>query len=98
MTTLNPFTNRFRALRSHLGDAPILLIDTEANPQDILEVALQRIRAASDLLDTLHRPSFSHADVKDIPHLIGALRLLTMDGRDLLQVAQQRLLDWQAPT
>lgn len=93
MTTLHPFTTRFRALRSNLGDAPILLIDTEADPQDILEVALQRIRAASDLLDTLHRQSFSHADIEDIAHLTRALRLLTLDGRDLLQVAQQRLLD-----
>ena len=46
-----------------------------------------------DLLDTLHRQSFSHADIKDIAHLTRALRLLTLDGRDLLQVAQQRLLD-----
>lgn len=96
MTTLNPFTTRFRALRSNLDDAPILLIDTQTDPQAILEVALQRIRAASDLLDTLHRQSFSHADIKDIAHLTRALRLLTLDGRDLLQVAQQRLLDGQA--
>ena len=96
MATLDPFITRRRALRSNLGDTPILLIDTEADPQDILEVALQRIRAASDLLAALHRQSFSHADIKDISHLTRALRLLTLDGRDLLQVAQQRLLDWQA--
>lgn len=97
MITLNPFIDRFRALRSNLSDAPILVVDTEANPQDILEVALQRIRAASDLLDTLHRESFSHADVKDIKHINQALRLLTLDGCDLLQIAQQRMLDWKAP-
>ena len=97
MITLNPFVDRFRALRSNLSGAPILVVDTEANPQDILEVALQRIRAASNLLDTLHRESFSHADVKDIKHINQALRLLTLDGCDLLQIAQQRMLDWQAP-
>jgi hypothetical protein len=38
-----------------------------------------------------------HADVEDIPHITHALYLLTKDGYDLLQVAQQRMLNWKAP-
>jgi hypothetical protein len=48
MQTLNPFPNRYRPLQSNLTDTRPLIIDTEANPQDILEAALQRIRASSD--------------------------------------------------
>jgi len=50
MKTLNPFPDRYRPLQTNLTDSPPLIIDTEANPQDILEAALQRIRASSDLL------------------------------------------------
>ena len=66
-------------------------------PKDILEAAVQRIRAAADLLETLHCLCFKHADVQDIPHITHALYLLTQDGNDLLQVAQQQMLSWKAP-
>ena len=97
MQTLNPFPNRYRPLQSNLTDTRPLIIDTEANPQDILEAALQRIRASSDLLQTLHCQCFKHGDLKDIPHITHALYLLTQDGCDLLKVAQQRMLNWKAP-
>jgi len=41
--------------------------------------------------------NFKQADLEDIPHT-QALYLLTQDGCDLLQVAQQRMLNWKAPT
>ncbi|MBV7489645.1 MULTISPECIES: hypothetical protein [Pseudomonas] len=97
MQTLNPFPNRYRPLQSNLTDTRPLIIDTEANPQDILEAALQRIRASSELLQTLHCQCFKHGDLKDIPHITHALYLLTQDGCDLLKVAQQRMLNWKAP-
>jgi len=98
MTTLNPFADRYRPLKTNFTDTPVLIIDTEADPQDILETALQRIRASSDLLETLHCQCFKHGDVKDIPHITHALYLLNQDGCDLLQVAQQRMLNWKAPS
>ena len=73
MQTLNPFPNRYRSLQTNLTDSPPLIIDTEANPQDILEAALQRIRASSDLLQTLHCQCFKHGDLEDIPHITHAL-------------------------
>jgi hypothetical protein len=97
MNKLNPFTDRYRPLKTNLTDSPPLIIDTEANPQDILEAALQRIRASSELLRTLHCQSFLDGDIEDIPHITHALYLLAQDGCDLLQVAQQRLLGWKAP-
>ncbi|MBK5509726.1 hypothetical protein [Pseudomonas sp. TH15] len=97
MKTSNPLTDRYRPLQSNLTDSPPLIIDTAANPQDILEGALQRIRASSDLLKTLHCICFKNGDVEDIPHITHALFLLTQDGCDLLQVAQQQMLNWKAP-
>ncbi|MCH4899327.1 hypothetical protein [Pseudomonas sp. B707] len=90
-------SDRYRPLDSNLTDTRPLVIDTEANPQDILECAVQRLRASSDLLQTLYCLCFKHADVEDIPHITHALYLLTKDGYDLLQVAQQRMLNWKAP-
>ena len=99
MNNWNKFTTeRYRPLQSSLTDSPPLIIDTEANPQDILEAALQRIRASSDLLQTLHCQCFKHGDVEDIPHITHAIYLLTQDGCDLLKVAQQRMMGWKAPS
>ncbi|MFJ7795576.1 hypothetical protein [Pseudomonas sp. NPDC096950] len=97
MTTFNPFPNRYRSIKSNVTDSNPMVIDTEANPQDILEAAVQRIRASSNLLETLHCQCFKNGDVQDIPHITHALYLLTQDGFDLLQVAQQQMLGWTAP-
>ena len=97
MNKLNPFPDRYRPLKTNLTDTPALIIDTEANPQDLLEAALQRIRASSELLRTLHCQSFEQGDIEDIPHITHALYLLTQDGCDLLKVAQQRMMGWKAP-
>jgi hypothetical protein len=98
MKAWNPLTpDRYRPLESNLTDTKPLIIDTNANPQDILECAVQRLRASADLLRTLYCLSFKQADVEDIPHITHALYLLTQDGCDLLQVAQQQMLNWKAP-
>ncbi|WP_247268392.1 MULTISPECIES: hypothetical protein [Pseudomonas] len=89
--------DRYRSLESNLTDTKPLTIDTTANPQDILECAVQRLRASSDLLKTLYCLSLKQADVEDIPHITHALYLLTQDGCDLLQVAQQQMPGWKAP-
>lgn len=62
-------SDRYRPLDSNLTDTKPLVIDSEANPQDILECAVQRLRASSDLLQTLYCLCFKHADVEDIPHI-----------------------------
>ena len=97
MPILNPLPNRYHPLNSGVTDSAPMVIDTLANPQDILESAVQRIRACSDLLETLHCMCFRHGDVQDIPHITHALYLLAQDGNDLLQVAQRQMLDWKAP-
>jgi len=53
--------DRYYSLESSLTDTQPLIIDTEANPQDILECAVQRLRASSDLLKTLYCLSFKQA-------------------------------------
>jgi hypothetical protein len=97
MPTFKPFPDRYHSLNSGVTDSSPLLIDTEANPQDIFEAGLQRVRASTQLLETLHCLCFKHSDVQDIPHITHALYLLTQDGFDLLAVAQQRMMGWKAP-
>ena len=74
MKAWNPLSpDRYRPLESNLTDTKPLIIDTNANPQDILECAVQRLRASADLLRTLYCLSFKQADVEDIPHITPAL-------------------------
>ncbi|RON37358.1 hypothetical protein [Pseudomonas brassicacearum] len=85
------FTERYRPLKSRYSDTPVLVIDTEADPHEILDAARQRIRAASELLETLYCLCFKQADASDIPNIVNALYLLTQDGSELLDIARQRL-------
>ncbi|MBN3861087.1 hypothetical protein HCU66_02485 [Pseudomonas frederiksbergensis] len=89
MNTFHSLTDRYRPLKTSYSDAPVLVIDTAANPHEILDASLQRIRAASDLLETLYCLCFKQADVKDIPNIVNALYLLTQDGCELLETAKQ---------
>lgn len=89
MNTFHSLTNRYRPLKTNYSDTPVLVIDTEANPHEILDASLQRIRAASDLLETLYCLCFKQADVKDIPNIVNALYLLTQEGCELLETAKQ---------
>lgn len=91
MNMFNPLNTRFRPLKTCDGDTPVMVIDTEAKPGDLLNAADQRLRAANDLLETLYCLCFKQADVKDIPNIVNALYLLTQDGCDLLEVARQRI-------
>ncbi|RON45137.1 hypothetical protein [Pseudomonas frederiksbergensis] len=91
MNTLQSQTKRYRPLKTSYSNTPVLVIDTEADPHEILDAARQRIRAASDLLETLYCQSYNEADIKDIPHIINALYLLTQDGHQLLEVAKTRI-------
>lgn len=91
MNTLDPLTARYRPLKSSYSDTPVLVIDTAAAPHEILDAARQRIRAASDLLETLHCLCFKQADASDIPNIVSALYLLTQDGNEMLEVARQQL-------
>jgi hypothetical protein len=91
MNNPDPLTDRFRPLKSSYSETPVLVIDTEADPYEILDAARQRIRAASDLLETLYCLCFKQADASDIPKIVSALYLLTQDGNDLLDIARQRL-------
>ncbi|WLG51188.1 hypothetical protein [Pseudomonas sp. FP1742] len=90
MNTFNPLTNRYRPLKTSYSDTPVLVIDTSASHGDLLDAAHQRLRAASDLLETLYCLCFKQADVKDIPNIVNALYLLTQDGCELLEVAKQQ--------
>ncbi|MDR6608237.1 hypothetical protein [Pseudomonas synxantha] len=91
MDNPDSLTNRYHPLKSRYSETPVLVIDTEADPFEILDAARQRIRAASDLLETLYCTCFKQAEASDIPNIVSALYLLTQDGNDLLDIARQRL-------
>jgi hypothetical protein len=91
MNNTDPTTDRYRPLKSSYSETAVLVIDTDADPLEILDAARQRIRAASDLLETLYCLCFNQADASDIPNIVSALYLLTQDGNDLLDIARQRL-------
>lgn len=91
MNTRHSLTDRYRPLKTSYSNTPVLVIDTEADPHEILDAARQRIRAAGDLLETLYCLCFKQADVKDIPNIVNALYLLTQDGNELLEIGRQRL-------
>ncbi|MBC8998101.1 MULTISPECIES: hypothetical protein [unclassified Pseudomonas] len=88
MTSLHPPSNRYRRLKTSYGENPVLVIDTDACHEDLLDAAQQRLCAAGNLLETLYCMCFKQADVKDIPNIITALYLLTQDGCELLEVAK----------
>ena len=83
--------DRYQPLKTCYSEKPVMLIDTAASHSDLLDAADQRLRAASDLLETLYCMCFKQADAKDIPHIVKALYLLVQDGCDLLQVAKLQL-------
>lgn len=83
--------DRYQPLKTCYSEKPVMLIDTAASHSDLLDAADQRLRAASDLLETLYCMCFKQADAKDIPHIVNALYLLVQDGCDLLQVAKMQL-------
>ncbi|AZF61283.1 hypothetical protein C4J83_0262 [Pseudomonas sp. LBUM920] len=68
MTTLNIPTNRYSLLRTNFTDTHPLVIDTGATAEDIQSAGHQRIRAATDLLETFTCPTFEHAALKYLPH------------------------------
>jgi hypothetical protein len=80
--------NRYRPLKTCYSENPVIVIDTGASHRELLDAADQRLRAASDLLETLYCVCFKQADVKDIPNIVNALYLLVQDGCDLLEVAK----------
>ena len=83
--------DRYQPLKTCYSEKPVMLIDTDASHSDLLDAADQRLRAASDLLETLYCMCFKQADAKDIPHIVNALYLLVQDGCDLLKVAKLQL-------
>ena len=91
MTTLTSPCERYRPLTATVGDCPVLVIDTQATCHTLLDAAQQRIRAASELLETLYCLCFDQVDSKDMAHVVSALYLLTQDGSDLLDAAQLQL-------
>ncbi|MFJ7316039.1 hypothetical protein ACIQVE_25425 [Pseudomonas sp. NPDC098747] len=67
MKTWNQFrSDRYRPLESNLTDTKPLIIDTEANPQDILECAVEWVKQQVQISIDDPRPSVSDEDARRI--------------------------------
>ena len=66
-----------------------LLIDTQASAKDIQSAAHQRIRAASDLLETFSCLTFEHSDLKDISHITND-DAVSQKKRDVIDVFREQ--------
>ncbi|QNH80125.1 hypothetical protein GGD92_18405 [Pseudomonas protegens] len=91
MNAMNLDRTRYQPLKSNFTNTATLVIDTQADALDLHSCARQRLRAASDLLETLTCLSFDQADSKDTTHVVNALYLLVQDGCDLLEHAHLRM-------
>ena len=88
---------RYLSLKSNISQPGVFFINANASSEALHEAAEQRIRCAANLLETLCCLNFSHGDVKDIPHIIDVLAVLTQDGCDLLQAARWQAADAAQP-
>ena len=68
MNNPDPLADRYRPLKSSNSETPVLVIDTEADPLEILDAARQRIRAASDLLAAHVPQSPGGVDEDELPN------------------------------
>ncbi|NBA94460.1 short-chain dehydrogenase [Pseudomonas sp. R5(2019)] len=67
-------------------DNPSLMIDSEVPPLSIHATALARIRAATEMMESLSRTEVARADGVDLQHIAQAATMLMRDGCDLLGV------------
>ncbi|AZD69555.1 hypothetical protein SAMN04489802_0835 [Pseudomonas chlororaphis] len=91
-------TAHYVPLKSNISRPGVFFINANASSEALHEAAEQRMRTAANLLETLCCLNFSHGDVKDMPHIIDVLYLLTRDGCDLLEAAKWRVVDEAQPS
>ena len=57
MNNPDPLTDRYRPLRTSYSDTPVLVIDTDADPHEILDAAHQRMVWSHPGMTTYYRNS-----------------------------------------
>jgi hypothetical protein len=80
--------DRYLPLSTNFSSSPSLFIDTHADKSDLQECASIRIRAGTELLESLTCMSISNTCDEDFRRVMNAAYLLLKDGVELMGVAR----------
>ncbi|WP_273828356.1 hypothetical protein [Pseudomonas sp. SBT1-2] len=83
--------SKYIPLQTNFPDCPVLLIDSDAPVAHVLDCAHQRIKAGTDLLESLTSVTIKGGEDGDIYRFSNAAYLLLRDGVDLLEVARRKV-------
>ena len=81
----------FMPLKSNASESSVFYIDTDASLSDLHDCALQRCKAARDLMESIASLSFNSSDDQDLSAFTTAAWLLLQDGCDALNA-----IGWKA--
>lgn len=81
----------FMPLKSNASESSVFYIDTDAPLSDLHDCAVQRCKAARDLMESIASLSFNSSDDRDLSAFTTAAWLLLQDGCDALNA-----IGWKA--
>ncbi|WP_248745481.1 hypothetical protein [Pseudomonas sp. MWU12-2037] len=82
---------QYISLQTNLSNRPVLLIDSHVPVAQLLECAQQRIKAGTDLLESITSVSITCLEDNDLYRFTSAAYLLLREGADLLEVVRRRV-------
>ncbi|NWA29008.1 hypothetical protein HX866_29390 [Pseudomonas gingeri] len=85
----------FHPLQSNLTQTPVLYLRLDVPVRDLYEFAIQRLKAARDLSQSLTCMSIGNTCDRDLQHFAAGAYLLLQDGCDALDAMQGRFTDRQ---
>ncbi|CAI8758507.1 hypothetical protein [Pseudomonas chlororaphis] len=83
--------SKYIPLQTNFPDCPVLLIDSDAPVTHVLDCVHQRVKAGTDLLESLTSVTIKGGGDGDIYRFSNAAYLLLRDGVDLLEVARRKV-------
>jgi len=78
-------------LQTNSSDSPVLLIDSHLPTAKLLDCALNRIKAGTDLLESITSVTIKGIDDGDLYRFTSAAYLLLREGSALLEVVRRRV-------
>jgi hypothetical protein len=88
----------YTPLQSNLSVEPTLFLNIDADPCDLFETAIHRIKAGRNLLNSVTCLSVKDAEGYDPEHFANAAHLLIQDGCDALDALGWKLKRASAAT
>ncbi|MBD9467280.1 hypothetical protein [Pseudomonas sp. Pdm06] len=78
-------------LQTNNPDCPVLLIDSQMPTAMLIDSALSRIKAGTDLLESITSVTIKGIDDGDLYRFTNAAYLLLREGSDLLEVVSRNI-------